>query len=547
MNARLVMRIATKNPRSQKTRLTLLMIVSYSLSSVSAYARPPCDDTAPMSFDATSMTDITTSLAQPHASVVEFGKRLKTLQAPACQAKLWPGSKASLTPVRVVDPTTKAVFQFNSKTGKFEYLRAMEDADSTPYIFAKPPTMENGDGGITVNIADKLPREKKPPQQQQQQQIPEDKKPACFKDHEDWQSHIQKYVYHSGGPDSVDKITQFTIHENIHNVDQDPQNPLRKNDPTFSWKGAADPDRNVSGDVKDIEYKRQNIISALNKAVTTKSSQEKSDALQQVRAWASALEKSHPGAMQELLDVDRAEGTAEYTGFMGNVLGKYGCNPTQDQIQSEMQKFVIDRSMPINQPVDTQAYAMGAEVGYLLDQMKVPDWKDQVAGGRTPLEVLLNKLNTPNHNKTPPTPVEDPILKAGYPIDLKLYNCQQKFAKETFSNIKGHPDDYVLVEMPKKAFNTSMFAQLQDGSSKITISPTASFIGDKSEFSFTGATVMKISNLCGRSEATNFVAIPRSAIGADGTLSSPNNQFIGKVPSPSSSTAKWDQVPVVCK
>lgn len=457
--------------------------------------------------------------------------RLAELHRPGCAEKIWPKNKLTKTPIEILDGKARKTYRWNSQTQKLEEGRPYTTADerAPAFNFHKP----NGDGGITLNVGATPQRGgggsggARPPLPQNLLCESERKAEMEF-----MKTHVPRRQL---GPS--DGAMSLLAHENFHNVDQDPGNPLHQHTGGCHWQ-LGQGERSLGGDAEKIKFARQNMMKALKDALETKDPAARTEALAQVKAWAAQI----PADVREKLrHVDRHEGGAEYVGMMSNLYGKLGCSATPAQVKEEVKKSMNDRYMSVPQSVDQQAYLLGSAAGAILDEMGVKDWKEQVASGKTPLEVLLAQ------NEIQKIPIQaarpDPLLQQASGIVGAVSSCMQKAVDGIVQQVVDNPEDYVLVEMEKIPFSTmagSFLAKSPTGD--VPVVAEASANGD---LSFKQGTLLRLEGLC-PSSSSNFILVPKSLISGNQVSGRQGaTEFSGRVPPLSGRS--WNGAGVACR
>ncbi len=468
----------------------------------------------------------------------ELGDRLARLTS--CPNEVWPRNKIAATKLRVIDRENKSVFEFDPAQKKLNFLRTMnaEDERTQMYSFQNPP---EGDGGTTLNL-DHFKPHAHPPRDPAREE--ENKKRACYAEN----IQLKNFLDENTSPPKATQV-EFALnlltHETFHNTNQNPKHPVHEHTGACQWQ-VGDLQRNVSGDVKAITFIRQNTIAYLKKAfAAAPGSKEKLAALAQAKAWTEKLRREHPLAAKELTTVDRGEGSAEYAGAMSNVIGKLGCNPDPDSAKEMLLSRLGDRYQPLPLPVDSQAYLLGGAAGFLLDEMKVPGWKEQVEKGQTPLDLLLSA--GPLRNLPQVAARADPVLEKSARISSDIQACMQDTTTKKIEAVVQNPGDYVMVQVEEVSVTVSGFFPVKTPDGPFTASPQAASVGE--HFRFRSAALVESPGLCGGRQS-KFVLVPRSAVANDGKVKEFQQDFTnfeGFVPPPSSSTKRWNGVPVLCR
>jgi hypothetical protein len=462
-------------------------------------------------------------------------ERLAGLQAPGCRDAVWPRHKISFTPLRLI--SDESVFQFNHESGKLDFLRSANAADKRiqNYSFENPPA---GDGGTVLNLDFYKPRERpRPPPPGAPI-----KKPAC----NDENRRLMDFLNENTPPrkgSRMDTAFEVLAHETFHNVDQNPKSPVHEHTGACKWHG-GEMERAILGDTEGIQFYRQNAIAYLKRAFdAAPDSEERRNALLQVRAWMSKLARDFPEAAKKLKELDRVEGSAEYAGSMANTLGKLGCNASAQERRAALLDKVSDRYLPVTTPLDAQAYLLGAVAGFLMDEGGMSGWKERVAAGEAPIDLLLASGMT---GKGKPVKAEaDPLLVQSRAISQDISRCMQGVAEKAVAEVLAKPQDYMLVQMEETVYNSSGFFSVDTPEGPAIASPQTSSQGEK--LTFFGAKMIRREGLCGGKQ-TNFVVVPRALIGDDGKIiGSDGSGFQGSVPPPASSRKAWNKVPVVCR
>lgn len=497
----------------------------------------------PSSIEVGSLKEISGHLTEQKMSdkTKAMQERLARLNSPTCRQKIWPDSKLLDSPARVIDHDTKAVFQFNTKTNRFDFLRDAnpEDLAAPSFQFQNP-----GDGGVTLSL--RSPQQRPPPPGNDPS-APKPPAPAmlCMNQKKEFDAFLKRNMP-KRLQDADDGNMTLLAHESFHNADQNPNNPVHQHTGACKW-AHLDAERSFAGDKEAIKSIRQHIMLNLKKALEAEpGSEARTSALAQVKAWSNKLKSDFPEANKKLLGIDRVEGSAEYVGMMSNIYGKLGCEASASAVRKEVAKYMNDRYMPIPQEVDQQAYFLGATAGLLLDEGgKTPDWKKQVtADRRSPLDLLLAEKSMQNLPTVAPTP--DPSLTTSANLSKGVSSCMQGEAEKSVNEVLTKPGDYVLVEVEKVPFGMSGSYSVKTPSGDVAVYTEASA---KANLVFEKANLISASGLCGESSG-KYVAIPRDMIGGDGKISGSQEgftKFSGTVPPPSSSKESWNGVSVVCQ
>lgn len=518
-----------------------------------------CPDYSPLNFptdtfgEMSSMARTFRSVGRsPSAELIdEAGTRLARLNRPECKGKVWPSHDILKNPVRYLDSDAKTVMQFNPTSGRFEKLRPMNAADERIGSF---DFQKNTDGGIIVNPRVALPPPPRnpgggggppgggpPPDRPQLPCGPEDQA-------------LQKFYVDNPGlrgataREPVDVLLTFTAHENFHNVDQDPGNPAHKHPGSCQWHSKGSTDRTFPGDKESIKLMRQNIMASLKAALEAENPTAKKAALANARGWMQKLRAEHGDAMKKLVEVDRAEGTAEYAGVMTNLYGKYGCGAAPSAMRQDILKYLKDRYMPEPQDVAQQSYLLGSASGLLLDEMGVKDWKERVAKGETPLDLLMGAPGMP---PPAPRPASDPLLAITGPLARNFATCMQNAADDLAKHLKTNADEYVLVQLEDKPMGFLGTPTQTSAAGADTIISHASTMKGES-FSFEHAQTLAMKNLCGggKSPEERYVVVHRSQIDANGKVGPREGSKVkmtGQLPPSSAPRRDWNGVPVLCR
>jgi hypothetical protein len=181
-----------------------------------------------------------------------------------------------------------------------------------------------------------------------------------------------------------------------------------------------------------------------------------------------------------------------------------------------------------------------------MDDMGERDWKEKVTAGKTPIELLLASEGMKDLPAAPPK--ADPVLEKSISITRELHGCMQGEADRAIGGVVAHPEDYVLVQMEKTAFNANGFFSVDTPDGAVDATPQgSSTTGEK--LSFLGAPMVLTDGICGGGQ-NKYVLVPRAAVAANGRIETKPDEipyYKGSIPPPSSSHQAWNKVPVVCR
>lgn len=511
--------------------MRILLLGSLLLSPFSLYAAGPlaCDE---RSRATAHLSDVGAYMMRGHPrpeAIVMLEERLATLNGFKCKNKVWPDGKLTQTPIEIIDQESKKVYRFNPKTNKLEVIRATSTQDERAPLYDFHKT---GDGGVTLNASLLISPPLMPPPP---------KESLCFA-----QKKTQNTFIKTNKPplqqSAADTVTKVLAHENFHNVDQDPANPIHVHTGGCHWSGSSgDPVRDLGPGGDGAKFARQHIMLNLKRAIDARNSADRKAAMAQVKAWSKVMTDKYAELGEKLRGVDRAEGSAEYVGFAANAYGKLGCDERPEAMKEEARKYLNDRYYPDIQAPDQQAYLLGSAAGILLDEMGVKDWKEQVAKGKTPMEILLAQPELKSSPRQEPT--EDVLLRTSAANNSAVTSCLQNAANGILDVLYKRPNDYVLVEMEKIPFGSSAGFFNVGSNGEVTAIPQAQAGGS---LAFKEASMIGMSGVCSE-EKRMYVLVPKSMIADDGKVSGTQGLSRYEGRAPAASGKEWNGVDVRCR
>lgn len=470
--------------------------------------------------------------------VNETERRLAELHRPGCAEGIWPGNRLPKTPLEIIDAEGRKIYRFNPATGRLEEQRAATDRDiqGPSFNFRKP-----GDGATIINTAPyqrRGPPPAQPPPGGGGGPPPGaggGPPPLCPNERRA-ESEFTRPHMRPPGP-AGDQLMTLLTHENFHNVDQDTGSPVHRHAGSCEWHQGHG-GRALPGDVDAIRLARQHMMKALKDAISTDSPEGRRQALAQFRAWAGRIPRE---AMNQLRAVDRAEGSAEYVGVQSTLRSRLGCDVSADRLRQGMREYLDSRYVPMPQAVDQQAYLLGSAAGFLLDELGVRDWKDRVTRGESPVDLLLAH---PSIAGAPAVAVErDPTISQGAAVSTAAAQCLRTETERIAQRVRDNPGDYVLVRNRQPFMTTTGSVAITTAQGTLEMVPQASS-NNPDGMSYEGAPLFRLSGVCG-ADSESYVLVPRSSLGADGTLS--GNGFSGRTQVPGAGAPNWNGVPAVCQ
>jgi hypothetical protein len=245
----------------------------------------------------------------------------------------------------------------------------------------------------------------------------------------------------------ADQAVNLLMHEAFHNVDQNPSHAC--NHGSTSWNNLSKESRrhlqgvlpnerdNDRMESQSTAY-RAAMIYNLRKALETPSRRQAY--MREAARWHHKWQKEFGSAVEALRGVDRQEGSATYVGAQAAAIGEAGCQDS-DARRAAFLRQVGSKLMTVPTSVDAQAYGLGAGAGALLDALGDPSWKQKVMQGKTPMEVLAEKLaeNPPQQ----PQPVAG--MAEAQPTYDNLNRCLKKETLNSVSEAYKNPTEYVAV------------------------------------------------------------------------------------------------------
>lgn len=474
-----------------------------------------------------------------HPDLVELAVRFDRLNQ--CPEQVWPDHKIDQTPARMIDGHNDLVVQYDSEQKSWRPLRSINDEDrrNHSYEFDK-----DGDGGITVNATRYLTSLSSGPSGPPPGGPPGGPR-LCPNENQARFAFMQAHTQRSE-LSGLDRLMTFTAHENFHNVDQDPKNPVHQHTQECRWHKGSHFARGLSANEGEVSLLRQQLMNALYKAYQApKGSQERERGLAQVRGWSEKFAGQYPDEFAQLRGVDRIEGTAEYVGMMSSIIGSLGCEPDQSQKHKLILEHLKDRFTPMVQSVDQQSYFIGAVFGLLLDDLEVDSWKEQVMTTEaSPLDLFLEL--SPKLPPAAQTLARNSAIDDSQAIEEDVNNCMSEEVKKAVDPIVQSPQDYILVQLEPVSYRTSGgFVAYEVEDESVNISLLTSSQGE--HFSVSEATMLGLPELC-QNPPHNFVAVPRRLIEEGSLTLSDNSEGLrGTIPAPGAERPQWREAEVRCQ
>lgn len=205
-------------------------------------------------------------------------------------------------------------------------------------------------------------------------------------------------------------------------------------------------------------------------------------ALRKARYWYDLWVKNYP--LEISMTTDGYEGTAAYAETMGYAYSQYGCGYYKPELKPEVKKYILDniddgKLIFLNGSMfglDVEGYAIGKIAGHILDQHNViPNWKERLAQGETPLEQLMS-LVTPKFHVIDDSK-KDPFIHTQEVEQLKV----DSYLSETYKNLNNNTSLYVSVPSAWAPSTFSPFDFYYDPSLKIQFTPMATEFISKNE------------------------------------------------------------------
>ncbi|HEY3074726.1 MAG TPA: hypothetical protein VGJ74_06095 [Burkholderiales bacterium] len=182
--------------------------------------------------------------------------------------------------------------------------------------------------------------------------------------------------------DEAQRATEVALHEAFHKIGQ---RHFRSADNVF--RGPQLP--------ANVE------VRAMRRMLAERLLFEDAGAIPKAAYWHKRYVSSDPSRGQTTSALDRIEGSAEFVGILGTALAELGCTAPTHKIHERALQYVsakwtarYDRlfdSFP-----DVESYVIGAAASLRLDMKNAPRWRDEVASGRTPAELLLEQIEPAN-------------------------------------------------------------------------------------------------------------------------------------------------------
>lgn len=472
--------------------------------------------------------------------LTEVALRLKNLKK--CPEKIWPNYKLPETPLRFIDPSRDSVFKYDKEKEKFEWERTVTEKDKKVTSFE--PNTDN-DGGITVNGRRYL----KPKPRPESESVPPQKKPPgpsyCIEENKAFDTHMMGNMGKSK-LSSVDKMLSFAAHEAFHTVDQNPSSVVHQHGEACQWH-REEFQRSLPGDIGELKVARQHLIVSLLAAYKApKGSEERSQALAQVKAWNHILETKFPEESKLLDKVDRTEGMAEYAGIMANVHGKLGCSANEKDKKNMIIDHLDNRYMPSIQDPDQQGYLIGAVSGLLMDEEGVGDWKEQVMKTSTSPHNLLKEKEFLKSAKVVEAKKDD-ILLASIPIEKNLNDCKNAEVKKALDPILNGNEEYVLIQLDPVAFSSTGFnSYTSESGENYNVSLSSSSNGETVRIE--NQPIIRIDGLCPKKGGSaNYVAVPKRLIDKEGNITPQEKHKVTTKIDLADQSVKWNSHLVDCR